>query len=242
MRVRRLLSPALAAFAALFACGGRPDPLPGFPRLMLWAWERPEDLRFVDPRAAGVAFLARSVSWREGRIESKPRYQPLAVQPGTAMMAVVRLDSFGGPLPPVEAIAAEVLKAATLANVRALQIDFDARASEREWYGALLRTVRAGLAPATPLTITALASWCMGDPWIRALPVADAVPMLFRMGAGEPRAVREFSSALCRASLGVATDEAPYRAPHGRRLFVFHPRPWTPEAFRGAIELERRWR
>ena len=37
---------------------------------MLWAWERPERLTFLDPREAGVAFLARSVNWRDGRIDS----------------------------------------------------------------------------------------------------------------------------------------------------------------------------
>ena len=36
-----------------------------------------------------------------------------------------------------------------------------------------------------PLTITALASWCDGDDWIDGLPVADASPMLFRMGRGD---------------------------------------------------------
>ncbi|MBV9442948.1 MAG: hypothetical protein JO217_09650 [Acidobacteriaceae bacterium] len=28
---------------------------------MLWAWERPDDLRFVDVRKAGVAFLAPTI-------------------------------------------------------------------------------------------------------------------------------------------------------------------------------------
>ena len=37
-----------------------PDPTPRaaalarLPQVMLWAWERPEDLRFVDPRTTGV--------------------------------------------------------------------------------------------------------------------------------------------------------------------------------------------
>jgi len=49
--------------AALFALllprwPDRRDPLPGFPRLMLWAWESPQDLRFVTPGRAGIAFLA----------------------------------------------------------------------------------------------------------------------------------------------------------------------------------------
>jgi hypothetical protein len=87
-----------------------------------------------------------------------------------------------------------------------------------------------------------LASWCLGDAWITELPVVDAVPMLFRMGAGEPREVREFSAGVCRSSVGVSTDEPVYAAPHGRRVWIFHPRPWTPEAYRGAMQLSGRLR
>ena len=231
-----------ATLVAAACCRGRPDPLPGFPRVMLWAWERPERLKFIDPKAAGVAFLARTISWRSGQVTSRPRYQPLEVPPGTAMMAVVRMESDGKAFPDVGSIAREIVDTAALPGVAAIEIDFDARLSERGWYAGLVRRVRGRLPPGVPLTVTALASWCLGDPWIRGLPVDDAVPMLFRMGAGEPREVRDFSLEVCRSSLGISTDEVPFAAPHGRRLFVFHPRPWTPEAYRGAIELARRWR
>jgi hypothetical protein len=218
----------------------RADPLPQLPRVMLWAWERPEHLMYIDTGAAGVAFLARTVGWREGRVESRPRYQPLEVPKTAAMVAVVRLESGPGPMPAVGAIADEVAKIAELPRVRAVQIDFDARRSERAWYGDLLRQVRRQLRPDMPLTITALASWCLGDAWITRLPVADAVPMLFRMGAGEPREVREFSAEVCRASVGVSTDEPLYVAPRGRRMWVFAPGAWTPELYRGAMQLAGR--
>jgi len=54
---------------------------------VLWAWERPERLRFVDPHTAGVAFLIRTISWRGGEVESRPRVQPLEVPAGVALMA-----------------------------------------------------------------------------------------------------------------------------------------------------------
>jgi hypothetical protein len=219
----------------LAGCGRRGDPLPGFPRLILWAWERPERLEYVDPHVAGVAYLARTIGWRDGRLTSTPRLQPLTVPPGTAVMAVVRLESWTAPLPAVEDVARPVLEDAGNPAVRAVQIDFDARRSEREWYGALLRRVERGLDGRKPLGITALASWCLGDPWVRELPVGDAVPMLFRMGQGEPREVPDFVPGVCRASVGVATDELPYAIPHGRRVFVFAPRGWTPEAYRALV-------
>jgi hypothetical protein len=218
----------------------RADPLQELPRVMLWAWERPERMMFVDPKAAGVAFLARTVGWRDGHVDSRPRFQPLEVPPDTRMVAVVRLESWAGALPDPGAIAGEVLKAVELPRVKAVQIDFDARRSERGWYTDLLGRVRGRLKPGVALTMTALASWCQRDAWIGDLPVADAVPMLFRMGAGEPRRLGEFSPGICRSSIGVSTDEPSIAVPHGRRVWIFHPRPWTVEAYHGAMQLAGR--
>ena len=224
----------------LCACATRPDPLPQFPRLVLWAWERPERLGFVDSHTTGVAFLTRTIAWHNGIVASRPRLQPLEVPPATALMAVVRLEGTGA-LPGVEALAEPILRDAARPGVRALQIDFDARASERAWYAALLRRLRAGLAPGMPLSITALASWCEAGTWLRGLPVSDAVPMLFRMGAGEPRATAGLRPALCQSSLGISTDEWPRQVPSGRRLFVFHPRAWDEETYRAVLVRIRRW-
>jgi hypothetical protein len=228
--------------ALLLAVGcGRRDPLPGFPRLVLWAWERPEHLEFTDPHLAGVAYLARTLTWRDGRVTSRPRMQPLVVSEGTRVMAVVRLEASGAP-PDVERVAAEILRDSANPAVRAVQIDFDARRSERAWYESLLTALHGRLDASKPLTITALASWCLGDPWVRTLPVADAVPMLFRMGAGEPRELRgDFTSPVCRASVGVSTDEIPYAVPHSRRIFMFDPYAWTPQTYRAALEFSRRF-
>jgi hypothetical protein len=194
---------------------------------------------FLNPDAAGVAFLARTVAWRDGVVDSRARMQPLRVPPRTALMAVVRLESQGGPPPDAAAVAREAAKAAL--DVRALQIDFDARRSERAWYREFLERLRAGLPAGLPLEITALTSWCQGDRWTNGLPVSDAVPMLFRMGPGEGYDGGDFRNEMCRASAGVSIDELPRAVPRGRRLFVFNPRPWTEEAYRGAVRLARKW-
>ena len=234
--------PALLCIALVGAsCAGRRDPLPEFPRVVLWAWERPEHMNYIDPSQTGVAYLASTIRWQAGEVKVLPRYQPLEIPASTVVMAVVRMESGTGPLPDAEAVAGKVV-AAVPARARALQIDYDARASEREWYAALLHAVRQRLRADVSLNITALASWCRGDPWIRNLPINDAVPMLFRMGAGEPRGVREFSAEVCRSSVGISTDETAIAPPHGRRIFIFHPRPWTPEAYRAAMEIARRMR
>ncbi len=208
---------------------------------MLWAWERPEDLRFVKPGVAGIAFLARTV-WLDGEsVSGRPRLQPLRFTPGTPLLAVVRLESAGHGLPPRAAVIREIQQTANIPNVRALQIDFDARESERAWYAALLREVRGALPAALPLTITALESWCEQDGWIRDLPVADATPMLFRMGPGERVPDRDFDIPLCRSSVGVATEELPARVPRGRRLYFFYPRAGNQQAYEAVVAQAGRW-
>jgi hypothetical protein len=129
-----------------------------------------------------------------------------------------------------------------------VQIDFDATSSERAFYSALLQEVRRQLPASVPLSITALGSWCIGDPWLAALPpgtIDEAVPMLFRMGLDASNISRflrtgdDFPVAACRGSLGLSIDESVSRdvlgstltpdSPHSRnkRIYVFSPHAWT---------------
>src|SRR5690349_7403603 len=47
------------------------------PKIILWAWERPTDLRFINPAKVGVALLARTISLRGAKVSVQPRLQPL---------------------------------------------------------------------------------------------------------------------------------------------------------------------
>ncbi len=207
---------------------------------MLWAWERPANLDFIKPQEVGVAFLAQTVYLRGGRTLVRPRLQPVGVPPGTTLTAVARLepDRIEAPaLSPQQRaeVVSAVLQLARLAGVSSLQIDFDATASEREFYRQLLIDLRRQLPPSFGLSITALASWCTYDDWISGLPVDEAVPMLFRMGRDNEsvrhylESGKDFRPALCRQSLGLSTDEWPGILRPKRRLYVFHPGTWSPE-------------
>jgi hypothetical protein len=129
-----------------------------------------------------------------------------------------------------------------LDGIRGLEIDFDAKESERRWYEGLLSELRKVLPVSTPLTITALASWCERDDWIRHLPVADACPMLFRMGNGIHFETGDFDAPVCKGSIGVSMDELPVKVPRGRRIFFFYPGKWTRSAYEAALAQARRWR
>lgn len=233
-----LISGAVAA-ALLGSLATLRPPEPRFPgpRTILWAWERPEDLRFLDTRATGVAFLAQTIRLEGGEVRTSRRRQPLLVPPGTYLIAVTRIETRGQPLSSTDQVSwvsDAIVNAASLPAVRAVQVDFDARESERDFYRDVLRQVRDKLPRATPLSITALASWCIGDRWLAGMEFDEAVPMLFQMGPDD-RAVREHLrsggslAAPCRGQAGFATGEARPVVAAGARTYWFSPKPWTRE-------------
>jgi len=205
---------------------------------MLWAWERPEHLDYLDSSRVGVAFLSTTLYLRGNNVVVRPRLQPLNVPSSIVMVAVARIESDRKDRPELstqqidEAVAA-LVKAAQLPRVVAVQIDFDATLSERGFYRRVLFQLRRKLPTSTTLSITALASWCLGDNWLDNLPIDEAVPMLFRLGAQEKQireqllAGEQFSSTKCQHSLGLSIDEPlPIVRPTSRTYF-FNPRSWS---------------
>ena len=212
-----------------------------FPRTVLWAWERPEDLRSLDSHLFAVAFLAQTLVLKGDEVVFTPRRQPLKVAPETRLIAVTRIESqktTGQRSVLSEAqrqrIAALILNTLALNNVSVVQVDFDAVKSEREFYKSLLKDLRQQLPENVALSMTALASFCVGDRWLADLPVDEAVPMIFRMGTDDQPIKRlladgnDFREPLCRKSYGVSLDE-PIRVNFetARRRYVFNPHSWT---------------
>lgn len=223
-----------------------------FPRMVLWAWERPEDLRALDAKRFAVAFLAQTLTLRGDEVIQSPRHQPLQVTPETKLMAVTRIESSkqtGERAALSQAqrqkIVSLVMKTAQLDRVAAIQIDFDAATSERDFYRSCLQDLRHQLPDKVPLSMTALASFCIGDRWLRDLPVDEAVPMIFRMGADD-RAIRnmlaggdDFREPICQRSYGVAIDEPPdFRRDATRRVYIFNNHPWNET---GIAALPQSW-
>ncbi|MEO8663656.1 MAG: DUF3142 domain-containing protein [Bryobacteraceae bacterium] len=215
------------------------------PPLMLWVWERPSDLRSL-PARAGVAFLASTVTLAAGKAFVTPRFQPLQVKPGTFRMAVVRIE---GPVVPVvlthaqrDRTAAAIVQTARLVNADALQVDFDARLSERAFYSAVLKDVRQALGPRQFLSITALVSWC-GAPqtWLNILPVNEVVPMAFEMGSGAAaaetllRSGGHFPNPRCQAAIGVSTEGLALAKGAYTRRYIFPYGEWTETLLRSVL-------
>jgi hypothetical protein len=218
--------------------------LAALPRVTLWAWERREDLRAINTQRFAVAYLDQTLTIGL-TVLSQPRRNALVFPAAASRIAVVRIEA------PSTSILNDknrndavqsILDSARQPGIAALQIDFDATRSQRAFYRDLLIDLRRQLPANLPLSITALASWCSWDNWIRDLPVDEAVPMMFRMEPDHRRAppsVDDFQirEPLCRTSIGVSTDEPWPSNLAGKRIYVFPDRGWRNDS---PAELARR--
>jgi hypothetical protein len=217
------------------------------PPTILWAWERPEQLNFIDPQKVGVAFLAKTIYLSSDRISVRPRLQPLSMPEGTAVIAVARIESWHSEPPALSPqqlkdTATQIAELGRLPNVVMVQVDFDATLTERSFYRELLTDLRAKLPSSTLLSMTALASWCKGDNWLDDLPVDEAVPMLFRMGVEQNQfrsqlaSGAKFNARPCQASAGVSTDEPLAQLQPVQRLYAFNPESWSVNSVNHLME------
>ena len=210
------------------------------PRVTVWAWERREDLRALNPATTAVAWLDRTILLDSNGLTIESRHQDLLLPASTALtrIPVVRIETRNSPeLSEASAqAAAEAILQALGPRSAALQIDFDARLSQRDWYREVLTRVRNSMPENLPLSITALASWCSYDnAWLHTLPVDEAVPMLFRMEPDRRRAASlgQLSSAeltirepLCADAVGISTHERWPAQLAGKRIYVFPDSGW----------------
>jgi hypothetical protein len=219
------------------------DRMAGLPSVLLWAWERPEDLRFAPRLGVGIAVLDRTITVRGARIETALRRQRVLLDPATPVVAVVRVeaDHEAAQAADPALVAAAIAAASQRPGIRAVQVDFDATVSQRAFYAAILSDVRRRLPRDLPLSMTALASWCAGDQWLDELPVDEAVPMLFEMGpdrfaiAGRVHQDAPFGDGRCAQAIGVSTREPLGRVPLAARAYVFTYEPWTIETAGAAV-------
>lgn len=171
------------------------------PRIMLWSWQKIEDLRDLDTNKAGVALLAGRFTVDQDKIALEPRLAQLQLPHGCYKEAVVRVEMKQLPSEKdVDRISAQLAQsivhvALAHGRVDGLQIDYDAKQLERDFYVKLLKHLRQQLPADLTLSMTALASWSQGDQWLRQsierdhLPIDYVVPMFFTMGVGKNQAV-----------------------------------------------------
>jgi hypothetical protein len=185
-----LLVIILAVITFYLKQGKATDVLGNEPRIILWAWEYPANWQFLDTKQVGVAFLAAKALLIKDDVVYRPRAQVLAVPSKTYTIAVIRIESGRATslsYNQLENLTTKILGTLSENKVNGLQLDFDARSSERTFYRQLLTTLRRRMPSNMPLSITCLASWCLGDNWIDDLPCNEVVPMFFSMGKDRQR-------------------------------------------------------
>jgi len=234
----------------------------GLPRVTVWAWERREDLRELDPESTAVAYLDRTIAIDARGVVVTPRRGAMLLPVSAALkkIPVVRIETApdavldgAAAAKTVDAIveaahADEAASSATPAALpAALQIDFDAKVSERGWYRTVLQSVRRRMPETMPLSMTALASWCSYDSaWLRDLPVDEAVPMLFRMEPDRrrfaPNGSREVDNdfqlrePVCLGAVGISTREAWPHDMAGQRVYIFPDKGWQSDGLAETIK------
>jgi len=205
------------------------------PTTWLWVWDRPQLFKEVGANQ-GVAYLHASVRLSGDSARTQYRQWPLRLSASTPMQPVVHvtLDNIA-PAPVTaaqrHAIATAVSHAAQHSRSGQVQLDFEARYGQRTAYLDLLRSLQPLRLPGpgrdpVRLSVTALASWCMSDPWIDPTLVDEIVPMYFRMG---------HETALIRQRLGAA-GQAPVRSCQGAAGFL-----WGEEAWPVLTRIQRRY-
>lgn len=254
------LSIVLLVFYSQSYMSGGAYTLASAPQVMLWAWERPEHLSFLDGSKTGVAYLAETIYPKENGFFARPRLQPLELPANVYLEAVVRIETnrkivWALSDKDMDYLAEAIAKVAAKPGVSALQIDFDARESERAFYRQLLGKVKALLPKRMPLTMTALSSWCLGDQWLHGLPVDEVVPMLFSMGAGEKESL-DFITASDETQLeyfhkcvGLSVNDSRCSDVLANRvkladsrIYFFSTRPWNSKLVQKAQDEVRSWK
>lgn len=227
------------------------DSLDDFPRQVVWAWERPEDVSFLDPRTTGVAYWAGTVFLSGGKTIFQPRFQPFKVAPATRLIAVIRIDSDHGDPPQLNdaqmrSVMELALQAVNRPEIQVLQIDFDAKVSERGFYRELLHTLRMALPASKKLSMTVLPSWCLADDWTRDLTVDERVPMLFNLGPDEKPVAFALADPTrwandCHQSAGIWQGKTVVSGSGFHRLYFFQSHPWTEAEYAIAQKENSQW-
>jgi hypothetical protein len=79
------------------------------PMLSIWAWERDEDLSFIDPAKTTVSYFAGMIYVRGASMEFRPRTQKLKLAAGTKTMPVFRIETLGAGMASPECSPAHLL-------------------------------------------------------------------------------------------------------------------------------------
>lgn len=246
---------ALAASAAWLSFeAGSARNLQPTKQITLWAWERKENLSYIDPKTTRVAYFAGKLYIKNECVRFRPRTHALLLPPNTNVTPTYRIETIRGQSATpaacsaavvADAIAEDVERSArrigTRGPVNEVQIDFDAAEDEREYYKSILRDLRSKLPDRTKISITALASWLLDDKWLDDGTPDKAVAMLFSMGRSKSDILAHLSAKQLDSggkldiAVGISANERETNRALAKlgvlqkahSIYIFNSNPWT---------------
>ena len=210
--------------------------------LVLWVWERPENLYFMKNENVTYAFLVGTVTKTDNGLIPYPRKQPLRIPDNSKRVAVVRIEDKSNRKlftdHDLEQISNFIINSCTkLENNISCQIDFDATQSQLDFYKRLLVAVRTKLPANIKLSITSLVSWCTTneEPWFIDSPIDEIIPMFFRLGVEANTYWNKITqetlilNRACQKSIGISTDEELPGKVYlkDKIIYIFNNRHWN---------------
>lgn len=222
----------------------------------IWAWDRFDDLSFLKDDTS-VTSYAGTFYLRDNRSIFDPRRKELICPKETARIPSFRIESVNKIDKDYEdsAIAGicDTIKQYFRTHSecqKMVQIDFDARASERDLYKKLLFKLRQTLKSAqytsdVKISITALASWCLKDKWMQDLDVDEIVIMLFSLGQDKEDVLTDLKDTnldtgnKASTAIGISANEPQTNEAlkilgiisDARKMYIFQSLPWTKNRY-----------
>ena len=229
LRLRQLrLFGLLAAIACPAVAAPQDASLPGE---IWWYWDRPAAQLPTPAPGVGAAVVVTHVLLSGAGFARQLRRSALRLPDGVVTMPVIHVEvdparPFAGNAAQIEALRDAVVDVARRGGPSAwVQLDFEARQSQRDFWRAAVRAIKAALPAGVRLSVTALASWCYGDRWLGDVPVDEVVPMYFRLSRARPdyvlRSAAGVAEPRCGQAYGVADDEPPWPVALTGRRYVF---------------------
>lgn len=181
-----------------------------------WLWDGAQLPAWSQDRAA---VLEQHILLSGESVLLRSRARQPALAEGTQVTPVLHVEvSTVNPPRDIETSRAVILRGMRAMARRSssgwVQLDMEAKPSQRDFYRSLVRQIRAELPPSLRLSVTALAWWCRSPAWLDDLGADEVVPMFFRMGRDGPamrRIIEDRPQALhasCRgASAGFSPQE-----------------------------------
>lgn len=202
-----------------------------------WLWDKSALPEWSQRHAAVVV---EHIHLTGDDVRSRPRLDSAPLLASTRVTPVVHVEvSTVNPPVGIERSRAHILRsmrrAADLSTSGWIQLDMEARPSQREFYHSLVREIKDNLPSTIQLSVTALAWWCRSPAWLDALAADEVVPMVFRMGKDAESLRRMWSTApgklhpRCRyGAIGQAMQEPLAENASGRysKIYSFDAKHW----------------